>query len=116
MGDPALLVELDAIARALERADHRQVLRHHIGLEHLDTAFTRGRGEMFEEQPAQAHALVRVFHCEGDIGAVGGSLVADVVGDADHVVPIAVDKQSVERLTATSAVARPSAGATSLRT
>ena len=84
--DAVLVGALGLVAGVLEDPHHRAVLRQHLGDEAPDAALAGGRGEVLEQDRAQAAALVGVLDQEGDLGVVGAG-VPVVAADADDLVP-----------------------------
>ncbi len=54
---------------ALEDADHRRVVGHHLPHESFDPAWTCERGQPFQHPRRDSSPLVVVGHGEGDLGA-----------------------------------------------
>ena len=86
-------------AGALEDAEHRPVLRQHLGDEPLDPHRGRARGELLEQARPDAAPLVGVRDRERHLRD-GGIAQAHVVGDGDHsLVPVLVRQRAQERAT-----------------
>ena len=83
--DDAVLRALpDLVAGLLEDGDHAAVLRQDLRDEPPHAPFPGGRGEVLEQDRAQAAALVGVGDVERDLGLVGADAV--VPRDADDLV------------------------------
>src|SRR5439155_6778301 len=78
------VLAVHGVAGVGEHAQHRAVLRQDLGDEPGDAVGTGGGGEVFQQDRADAPALVRVLDDEGDLGLVGADAV--VPADRDQLV------------------------------
>ena len=79
----------------LEDAEHRPVLRQHVGDEALDPDLGRALRELLEQPGADAAALVLVGDGERRLGELAVAQ-ADVVGDGDDPLALLVDQRAQE--------------------
>ena len=76
-----------------EDAEHRAVLRQHVGDEALDPDLGRARRELLEQPGADAAALVLVGDRERRLGELAVAQ-SDIVGDGDEPLAFIVDERA----------------------